>query len=77
MLYRQYNKARLEYLKNSQRVSEYDSENLMYKLIGDVLDSRSCFSNLDCVCHVALSDVVGRDGVWDMNGSCKRQGDIQ
>ena len=49
-LYHQYTKKRLEYLKKCDRVSEYDSENLMYKLIKDVL-ARHKEMMLDVVCH--------------------------
>ncbi len=36
-LYKEYTESRLALLKNSKRVSEVDSENLMYKLIAEVL----------------------------------------
>ena len=39
-LYCQYTEKRLEYLKKHKRVSEYDSENLMYALIQDELQER-------------------------------------
>lgn len=36
-LYKQYTEARKLYLKNHPKVSKYDSENLMYSLIEDIL----------------------------------------
>jgi len=37
LLYKSYNEERKEYLKKRKRISKYDSENLMYGLICDVL----------------------------------------
>ena len=56
-LYKQYAEARQAYLKHYQRVSEYDSENLMYALISDVLGQER-FSYLDVVCHFPLRMVI-------------------
>lgn len=45
-LYKQYQEERKEYLKRHKRISEYDSENLMYAFIEDVLadDKYACLS---------------------------------
>lgn len=56
-LYSQYTKERLEYLSKQKKVSEYDSENLMYALIIDVL-SNGDFSGLNVVCHIPLNLIV-------------------
>ena len=48
-LYGQYEQERLEYLKTHKRISEYDSENLMFSLITDVLRERK--EPLYVVCH--------------------------
>ena len=53
-LYGQYREKRWEYLKNHRRVSEYDSENLAYKMILDILKdypdySVACFEPLSIV----------------------------
>ncbi len=56
-LYKQYTESRLEYLKNSKRISEYDSENLMYKLITEVL-AKDEFIHLDVICHQPLNMLV-------------------
>ena len=56
-LYRSYNNKREELLKKQKRVSEYDSENLMYGLIRKVLATES-FSKLDVVLHVPLKMII-------------------
>lgn len=52
-LYKQYQEERKEYLKKHKRISEYDSENLMYAFIEDVLadDKYAC---LNVVSHFQL-----------------------
>lgn len=52
-LYRQYNDKRLEYLKGHKRISEYDSENLMFALIQEVLSARK-YNLLGVLCHHPL-----------------------
>ena len=52
-LYRQYNDKRLEYLKGHKRISEYDSENLMFALIQEVLSARD-YNLLGVLCHHPL-----------------------
>jgi len=56
-LYRNYSKRRQELLKNQKRVSEYDSENLMYGLIYDVLKSEP-FTKLDVISHIPLGMII-------------------
>lgn len=56
-LYKQYTQSRMEFLKKHKRVSEYDSENLMYALIQNTL--RECeLSSLDVVCHMPLNMLI-------------------
>jgi hypothetical protein len=57
MLYRQYTSARIAYLKKHRQVSEYDSENLMYAEICDLLDARPQLS-LDVICHQPLNMLI-------------------
>lgn len=53
-LYREYAAARREYLKRHKKISQYDSENLMYATIEDVL--KECDDvNLGIVCHQQLN----------------------
>ena len=57
MLYRGYAEQRRMYLKKHRRVSEYDSENLMYSVIREVL-SEEAFSAIGCAVHVSLATLV-------------------
>lgn len=57
LLYKGYNRQRLEYLKKHKRVSEYDSENLAHAVIEKIL-TQSEFSKLGCVMHSSLATLV-------------------
>lgn len=57
MLYSQYTDARIAYLRKHQRVSEYDSENLMYGAICDLLNARAQLS-LGVICHQPLNMLI-------------------
>lgn len=57
MLYQGYAEQRKIYLQKHKRVSEYDSENLMYALIQEVL-SEEAFSSIGCAAHVSLATLV-------------------
>ena len=50
-LYESYTEERIKYLKEHKNVSEYDSENLMYGLISDILEN---YDNLSVICHHPL-----------------------
>ena len=52
-LYAEYAERRREYLKKQNRISEYDSENLMYVLIQEELEKRNNIA-LGVVCHQPL-----------------------
>lgn len=56
-LYKQYNKERATYLKKHKKVSEYDSENLMYSLIDEII-SDDKYSSLDFICHFPLNRLI-------------------
>ena len=56
-LYKEYTEGRLEYLKNSKKISEYDSENLMYKLITDVLKMDE-FIHCNVISHQPLNMLI-------------------
>ena len=57
LLYKGYYKQRVEYLKKHKRVSEYDSENIVYGVIEKIL-ARPEFSKIGCVMHSALATLV-------------------
>lgn len=57
LLYQQYTEARIAFLKKHPRVSSYDSENLMYSTIIDLLNSRPGLS-LNLICHQPLNMLI-------------------
>ncbi len=57
MLYQGYAEQRRAYLQKHKRVSEYDSENLMYSVIQEVL-SEKAFSSIGCAVHLSLATLV-------------------
>lgn len=57
LLYRQYTEQRKKFLEKHKRISAYNSENLLYGLLQDIL-SQSDFSLLDCACHVSLINLI-------------------
>lgn len=57
MLYKGYARQRREYLRKHKRISEYDSENLMYAVLSEVLRADE-FSGVDFVIHSSLSTLV-------------------
>lgn len=56
-LYKQYTQERKAYLQKRKKVSEYDSENLMYSLIEEMIadDKYSC---LDVICHFPMNMLI-------------------
>jgi superfamily I DNA and/or RNA helicase/very-short-patch-repair endonuclease len=74
-LYRHYRESRIKILNTHRRVSEYDSENLMYVLITDVLQEND-YSSLDVLCHQSLNMLIrdpvllnGKEAQYAMNGA--------
>lgn len=57
LLYKQRYAERCSYLKKHGRISEFDSENLMYGLLQDIF-AEDEFSNLSCACHVPLVNII-------------------
>ena len=56
-LYKQYTERRKTYLQKHKKVSEYDSENLMYALIDEILADNK-YSRLDVVSHFPLNMLI-------------------
>jgi superfamily I DNA and/or RNA helicase len=56
-LYKQYTEERMEYLRKHKKVSEYDSENLMYSLIEEIISDNK-YASLDVVCHFPLNMLI-------------------
>lgn len=57
LLYKENQKQRLKYLKNKKRISQYDSENLTYHLVEDVIKENN-YNNVDIAVHVPLRDMI-------------------
>lgn len=53
-LYEQYTDARIAYLKKHKKISEYDSENLTFALIEDILQENINMCHLNIICHLPL-----------------------
>lgn len=56
-LYKQYTEERITYLQKHKKVSEYDSENLMYSLLEEIIANNK-YSSLDVVCHFPLNMLI-------------------
>ena len=57
LLYKQNRLQRLKYLRNKKRVSDFDSENLTYNLIDEILKENN-YDNLDIAVHVPLMNIL-------------------
>lgn len=64
LLYKENRQQRMEYLKNKKRISDYDSENLTYNLIEEILKENE-YNNLDIAVHVPLIDVIETEEFLD------------
>ncbi len=58
LLYDQYTAARLAYLKEHKRISEYDSENLTYAMLEQIIEENTEFCHLGIVCHQPLRQLL-------------------
>ena len=58
MLYAQYAVARLAYLKEHKRISEYDSENLTYAMLEQIIKDNVELLHLGIVCHQPMRDLL-------------------
>lgn len=56
-LYKQYTEERKIYLQKHKKVSEYDSENLMYALLAEIL-SMDEYASLDVVTHFPMNMLI-------------------
>lgn len=68
-LYQQYTADRIEYLKKHKNISQYDSENIMYATIVDIL---ACYPDLslNVICHQPLNMLI-RDPKHLNDEECK------
>ena len=56
-LYKQYTEERISYLQKHKKISEYDSENLMYSLIEEIIADNK-YSSLGVICHFPLNMLI-------------------
>lgn len=55
ILYKQYEKERLDFFKKHKRILKYDSENIIYYLIENILED---YDNLEFHFHQSLNDLI-------------------
>lgn len=58
LLYDQYKDVRLTYLKEHKRISEYDSENLTFALLEQIIEENIEFCHLGIICHYPLRQLL-------------------
>lgn len=66
LLYKENRKERMKYLKSKKKISEYDSENITYALIEEILKKNN-YGNLDIAVHVPLMDIINDVQLLDEN----------
>lgn len=66
-LYKDYTHMRLAIISRSMKISKYDSENLMYSLLLELVGAAE-FGKLDVVCHVKMKMLI-----HDMDGLNERE----
>ncbi|MBO4772714.1 MAG: DUF2726 domain-containing protein, partial [Bacteroidales bacterium] len=59
MLYKQFTAKREEFFKNRRKVSLYDSENLTFYLIKDILNGKDKFKSYDVLLNYPLNRLIG------------------
>lgn len=57
-LYSQYTEQRMAFLANSKKISEFDSENLTYKLLTDIISNNDEFKYLNVLCHTPIRNFI-------------------
>ena len=66
LLYKENRKERMRYLKSKKKISEYDSENITYALIEEILEKNN-YSNLGVNVHIPLMDIINDIELLDEN----------
>ena len=57
-LYSHYTAERMEFIAGHRNISEYDSENLTYSLLENILSEYPEFNHLGILCHTPLRNVI-------------------
>lgn len=66
-LYSHYTEQRIAFLSSHEKISEYDSENLTYALIENILKETSKFNHLDVLCHIPVRNIINDASLMDDN----------
>ena len=69
-LFSQYTNERMKFLSGHKQISEYDSENLTFSLIEQILSDYPEFNHLGVLCHTPLRNVI-RD--WSLLNDIERK----
>ncbi len=57
-LYTHYTKERIAFLAGHRQISEYDSENLTFSLVENILSEYPDFSHLGILCHTPIRSII-------------------
>lgn len=66
-LYSQYTEQRIAFVQSHSKISEYDSENLTYALICNIIRKNKCFNHLGVYCHIPLRYIIKDFSILDDN----------
>lgn len=56
-LYSRYTEQRISFMASSKNVSQFDSENLTYKLLMDIINDNPEFRHLGVLCHIPIRNI--------------------
>ena len=65
-LYSQYTKKKFEYLSKTKKISKYDSENIMYKLLCEILEMEE-FKNLGVIFEQPMREILDLNNLTELN----------
>lgn len=63
-LYKQFNEERIAYFQTHKRVSEYDSENLLYHLLKEILSDKK-YNMYDFILHYPLNSLIKETSIYN------------
>lgn len=69
-LYSQYTKMKFEYLSKIKKISQYDSENIMYKLLCEILEMEE-FKNLGVIFEQPMKEIIDFNNINELTESEK------
>ena len=66
-LYSHYTEQRIVFLSSHEKISEYDSENLTYALIDNILKETPKFNHLGVLCHIPVRNIINDASLMNDN----------